>query len=353
MSTRKVFGKERSDAQVSNREWSVERFQSFRDTCPECGGSVVANRHTTHCEKCGLVVSEEHVDRGPTMVDLGLVGFGNEKSIETVNPFRSDKGLHTKISTGNDGYGNPLTAKQRRKFRKLRKWHKRFQFDGQRKRDKRLNEGLKDVEMLGANLSLPGYVQEDAARWLKQASEERLPGGHMAWESLAAGAVALAARGVGLPRATTEVAQYAKATHERVCAAARKIRIELGLDVPPIRSETVEAVLDTLDEDALDGDAYLKLVVLGRHLMELADEEEVGSGTPRLTVAASAVYAVDRMTDEKWLTQRQVVDVASEVVDMSTSKIGSYSRELFDAYVDRHGTDNPSVVLDGDRFRLG
>lgn len=135
-----------------------------------------------------------------------------------------------------------------------------------------------------------------------------------------------------------------------MCGAARKIRIELGLDVPPIRSECVEAVLGTID--VLDGGEYLKLAVLGRHLVELADENGIGPGTPRLTVTASAVYAADRMTEDKGLTQRQVVDAASELVEMSTSKIGKYSRELYDAYEERHGTDDPSVVLDNDRFRL-
>lgn len=353
MASRTISGNEGSGEQTAETErWSVERARSFRDSCPECGGGIIADRYDSHCEVCGLVVSEEHVDRGPTLVDLGLIGYKNERSTQTIDPFRTDKGLHTKITTGNDGYGNPLTAKQRRKFGKLRKWHRRFQFDGERKRHKRLNEGLKDVEMLGANLALPRYVQEDAARWLKQASEERLPGGHMAWESLAAGSIALAARNAGIPRATIEVSVYAKATHERVCAAARKIRIELDLDVPPIRSECVEVVLDALDEDVLDGDAYLKLAVVGRHLVELADENSVGSGTPRITVAASSVYAANRLIGKRWITQQQMVDAASTIVETSRSKIGSYSRALYDAYVERHGTDDPSVILDNDRFRL-
>jgi len=69
-------------------------------------------------------------------------------------------------------------------------------------------------------------------------------------------------------------------------------------------------------------------------------------------VAASAVYAADRLTDETWLTQQQVVDAGSPIVETSVSKLGRYARELVDAYVDQHGTDDPSVVLDRDEFRV-
>lgn len=67
--------------------------------------------------------------------------------------------------------------------------------------------------------------------------------------------------------------------------------------------------------------------------MELSDVAPVGPGTPRVTVAASAVYAADRLTDEKWLTRRQVVEAGSTIVVTSTSKLGTYSGELVDAYV--------------------
>lgn len=171
-------------------------------------------------------------------------------------------------------------------------------------------------------------------------------------ESLAAGAVLLAAHVDGWPRPPCDVAQYSKTSHERLCAAARKIRIELDLDVPPVRTELVQAVLDALNDDLLDGNAYLRLGVVGRHLLELADETGIAPGTSRLTVAASAVYAADRLTDEKWLIQQQVVDAGSSIVETSVSKLGRYSRELHDAYVDRHATDDPSVVLDRDDVRV-
>lgn len=54
--------------------------------------------------------------------------------------------------------------------------------------------------MLGANLELPDHVTADAAHYLESAKDARLPGGRMAWESLAAGAVLLAGRASGVER---------------------------------------------------------------------------------------------------------------------------------------------------------
>lgn len=359
MSSKRVFGKEVSGEQAAQHEWSVERARSFRSTCPECDGGIVAGRFDSHCESCGLVVSEEHVDQGPTLADLGITGpdgfangYSEDKSIERVNPFRSGKSLGS-IFWHKDIEKCRVSGERSRKLNRMLKWHRRHSYNGNRSRSKRLDDVFHDVELLKGELAIPEYVAVDAASWMRQAKDARLPGGHMAWESLAAGAVALAARNAGIPRATTEVAEYAKTSHERVCAAARKIRIELDLDVPPLRSECVEAVLDAVDDELLDGRAYLKLAVLGRHLVELADENGIGPGTPRLTVAASAVYAANRLIGKQWLTQPAVVEAGSTIVEMSTSKIGKYSRELYTAYVERHGTDDPSPVLDNDRFRLG
>lgn len=330
---------------------AVEHDPSARSTCPECENRLITVEHESFCEACGFVVSTDHLDRGPTLADLGRGKDGAKRSLETENAFRDGKSLgstfyHSDINTCG------ASGERDRELRRMLKAHQRHSYDGNRSRSKRLDDVFNDVQLLEGNLALPEYVAKDAAQWMRRAKDARLPGGHMAWESLAAGAVLLAAHADGWPRPPREIVQYAKTSHERLCAAARKIRIELELDIPPVRTELVQAVLDALDDDLLDGDAYLQLGVVGRHLLDLADEEPIAPGTSRLTVAASAVYAADRLTDEKWLTQQQVVDAGSPIVETSVSKLGRYARELVDAYVDRHGTDDPSVVLDRDEFRV-
>ncbi|NHX37518.1 MULTISPECIES: transcription initiation factor IIB [Halolamina] len=358
MSSNNPSEKTVSDVQTTTTEEgghepTVEHEPSGRSACPECKGRVITEDEQSFCTDCGLIVADEWVDLSPTLNDLGLVG-DTDQSIETVDPLRTDKGLHTKIGRNTDGRGNPLSNEQWEKVQRLRKWHKRMQFGEKRKRTKRLNEGLRDVEMIGGNLSLPDHVVKMAAQFLQSASEARLPGGRMAWEALAGGAVLLAARAASVNRDEIDVAvaTHTKAPHERVCAAARKIRCECGFDAPLIRPNAVMAVVDALDDDAIPGARAVRTWRLAQHLMKLGDQVPVGPGTPRCTVAASALYAADRLLSRKHLTQEQVAAAASTIVPTSRNRIARYSRELVDAYEVEHGTDDPGVGLEEERDTL-
>lgn len=340
-----------SENSEASEESVVEREPARQSTCPECDGQVITSNQESYCVDCGLIVSAEHVDHRPTRGVHGPSdGSGPaEWSCESINPLRIDKGLHTTFFLGSDGYGNSLSSEKKDKFGRLKQRHKRFQVES--KRAIRLNEGFRDIESITGNLALPGFVAEDAGLFLKHAADARLPGGRMSWEALAGGAVLLAAAEAGFPRSCDEVVQYTKSSHERVSAAARKLRCELGLDVPPAREGVVEDVLIALD-DALDVQTCLELRQLSDHLLAIADEKPVGPGTSRLTMGAAAVYAADRLTDGKTVTQAQVAEAASTIVDTSKSRISRYSQALHDAYEAKHGSDDPGAVLERGRIQL-
>lgn len=355
MSSKSLFRYESSVAEHANQDENTEAVTGEREPaqvsiCVECDGQVVTEDNESFCANCGLVVTTEHVDHRPTRGVHGPRQSGpQEWSCESVNQLRIDKGLHTTFFLGSDGYGNSLSSETKDKFGRLKQRHKRFQVED--KRAIRLNEGFRDIESITGNLALPGFVAEDAGLFLKQAADARLPGGRMSWEALAGGAVLLAATEAGFPRSCDEVVQYTKSSHERVSAAARKLRCELGLDVPPAREGVVEDVLIALD-DVLDVQTCLELRQLSDHLLAIADEEPVGPGTSRLTMAAAAVYAADRLTDGKTVTQAQVAEAASTIVDTSKSRVSRYSQALHDAYEAKHGSDDPGAVLERGRVRL-
>ncbi|WP_170864964.1 transcription initiation factor IIB [Halogranum amylolyticum] len=307
--------------------------------------------HESFCRNCGLVVTAEHVDHQPTRSVHGprSASGPEEWSCEPVTNMRIDKGLHTTFFLGSDGHGRTLTSKQRSKYGRLKQRHKRFQVESDRAI--RLNEGYRDIESIGGNLGLPRHVVGTAGRYLKQAAEERLPGGHMSWEALAGGAVLIAANEAGFPRSISDVVQYAKASHERVSAAARKLRCDLGLDVAPVRVGVVDDVLAALD-DVLNVQTCLKLRRIAERLLEMADTKRVGSGTTRLTMAAAAVYAADRLTDGKALTQAQVAAAGSTVVDTTKNRIAAYSQELHDVFVAQLGSDDPMQLLERGRNQV-
>ncbi|SFT09920.1 hypothetical protein [Halostagnicola kamekurae] len=357
MSSKSLLRYEASVAEQANQDENSQAATGEREPaqlsiCAECDGQVVTENNESFCANCGLVVTAEHVDHRPTRSVHGPSdGRGlSEWSCEPINPLRVDKGLHTTFFLGSDGYGNSLSREQKDKFERLRQRHKRFQVED--KRAIRLNEGFRDIESITGNLTLPGFIAEDAGLFLKRAAEARLPGGRMSWEALAAGAVALATLEGNFPRPCTKVAKYAKADRERVCAAARKIRCELELNVPPVRDTAVDAVIAALDDDAPDVEACLQLRRIGEHLLEIADEKPIGTGTSRLTIAAAAVYAADRITDGKALTQAEVAEAGTTILDTTKSRVSRYSRALYDAYVAKHGRDNPAAVLDRGRIQL-
>ncbi|WP_318568827.1 transcription initiation factor IIB family protein [Salinigranum marinum] len=317
--------------------------------CEECGGRVVREAIETVCAGCGLVVDEDALVRGmsPSLHKHGEVGSGPvEWSLEMTTSLRVDRGLHTTFFLSTDGYGNTLSTAQKDFYGRLRMRHKRFQMES--KRAIRLNEGLRDIQMIVGNLGLPGYVAADAAALLKQASEARLPGGRMAWEALAAGAVYVATSQSGFRRTTEEVAVHAKTSHERVCAAARKLRCELGLmdEVPPTQAWAVDAVVEVLGErEGIELDVCLQLRRAGEFLLDVADGACLGPGTARVTMAAAAVYAADRLTEGKTITQQDVADAASTVVATSKSKVSGYSREVVGAYETAYGTRDVEDVM--------
>jgi transcription initiation factor TFIIB len=352
MSSKTLSRYEDSGVSTTEPTTATDEQATSERTCEECDGRLISDGHETVCEDCGLVAKTDYIEQGPTIGVHGpSTGSGpKEWSCESVNQLRIDKGLHTTFFLGSDGKGRSLSSEQKDKFGRLRRRHKRFQV--QSKRAIRLNEGYRDIEMIGGNLGLPQHVLGTAGQYMQQAAAERLPGGRMSWEALAAGSVLLAARAEGYPRTPSEVSQYAKSSGERVRAAARKVRCGLGLDVPPVDDDLVELVLIAL-EDQLDVQTCLELRAVSEHLVELADAEAIGEGTTRLTVAASAVYAADRVTDGKTVTQAAVVEAASTIVDTTKSRVSRYSRLLYDAYVAKHGSDDPGAVLGRAQGRLG
>ncbi|WP_255198506.1 transcription initiation factor IIB [Halorarius litoreus] len=329
MSVSTIFGEEGSDESKTSERVDV-RNVDWTPTCPECEGRVVSEDVEAVCADCGLVVSIDALERKPGLKSHAPTNTerSGEWAVETTNQLRTDKGLHTTFFLQTDGKGKPLSSEKYEQMRRLRKRHKRFTMTSDR--DKRMNEGFRDIGMLGANLELPEYVTTQASRYLEAAKRERLPGGRMAWESLAAGAVLLAGRATGVERTPAQIARYAKTSRERVCAAARKIRVQTDVDAPVVRERAVETVVKELDEAGVDLETGLELARIAERLMDVADAEPVGPGTPRLTVAGAAVYVADRRTEGKAVTQAEVVEAVEQTLPSSKSKVKTYAQELYE-----------------------
>jgi transcription initiation factor TFIIB len=124
-----------------------------------------------------------------------------------------------------------------------------------------------------------------------------------------------------------------------------------------VRPGAIDVVFEALDEQMDDqdgrfGSSYLEVRQVASHLMDLADELAIGPGTPRLTVAAAAVYAANKLVGGVRLTQSELAEAVSPIVETTPGRVSRYNCLLRAAYIERHGTDDPAVVLKRDTERL-
>ena len=289
--------------------------------CPECDGSLTTDEThgETVCADCGLVVDEDEIDRGPEWRAFNPQEK-NEKSrvgAPTTN-LMHDKGLSSVIDWQNqDGYGNSLSARQRRKMQRLRTWDERFRTRDHKERN--LKQALGEIERMGSALGLSESVRETASVIYRRAlDEDLLPGRSI--EGVASAAVYAAARQAGTPRSIDKVLAVSRIDEMEFKRTYRYVVRELGLEIAPADPESYVArfasELDVSDE----------VERRARDLLAIGKEREVHVGKNPVGLAAAAIYAAARLCNEK-LTQAAV----SEVADVSEVTIRNRYQELLDA----------------------
>ncbi|WP_224332559.1 transcription initiation factor IIB [Haloprofundus halobius] len=289
--------------------------------CPECGGHVVTDTEhgETLCEDCGLVVSEDSVDRGPEWraFDAREKDQKSRVGAPTTNTMH-DKGLSTNIDWRNkDAYGNSLGSRQRQKMQRLRKWNERFRTRDSKERN--LKQALGEIDRMASALGLPKNVRETASVIYRRAlGEDLLPGRSI--EGVATACVYAAARMAGVPRSLDEIADVSRIEKSEVARTYRYVVRELKLEVKPADPEQyVPRFASSLD---LSEEAEHR----ARQLLKNAKEKGVHSGKSPVGLAAAAVYAAALLTNEK-TTQAAVSDVA----DISEVTIRNRYHELLEA----------------------
>ncbi|MCJ0618977.1 hypothetical protein JZX76_05425 [Haloarcula hispanica] len=79
----------------------------------------------------------------------------------------------------------------------------------------------------------------------------------------------------------------------------------------------MDRVVTAFVETGIDVETGIELVRVGERLLAVADTVPIDPGTARTSVAGVAVYAADRFTPGKALTQADVVEAVSETVPTS------------------------------------
>ncbi len=315
--------RERTDtAERATANEAAETTETERatQTCPECGGQLVTDEEhgETVCSACGLVVEEDEIDPGPEWraFDPGEKAEKSRVGAPTTTMMH-DKGLSTNIGWQNkDAHGNTLSGRQRQKMQRLRKWNERFRTRDSQERN--LKQALGEIERMASALGLPETVRETASVIYRRAlDEDLLPGRSI--EGVSTATLYGAACQTGTPRSIDEVAAVSRIDAMEFKRTYRYIVRELNLKIEP--ADPVSYVSRFASELDISDEAERRALAL----LESA-EDAITSGKSPVGLAAAAVYAAPRLTNEK-ITQSEV----SEVTDISEVTIRNRYQELLEA----------------------
>lgn len=297
-------------------------LEDIDEECEECGGRLEINesRGEAYCVKCGLVVIEDGVDKGPEWREFNNIDSEEKRRVGApTTKMLHDKGLSTNISWQNkDAYGVSLSPAQRKKMERLRKWNERFRTKDYQ--DRNLKQALGEINRMSSALGLPDVVRNRAAQIYRDALEnDLLPGRSI--ESMTTAALYVSARQNGTPRTFDELEEISQAEKKKFQRCYRYIVRELDLIMEPVEPEEyISRIISNIEVE--DSDAVERET---RRLLKEAKKENIHSGKNPITVAAGAVYAGSLVMNEN-LTQKEL----GEVADVSEVTIRNRYREILD-----------------------
>jgi len=305
------------------------------EQCPECGGSIISDegQAESRCGECGLVVSESEVDKGPEWRAFDAAERDEKSRVGSpTTPLMHDRGLSTTIGwRDKDASGRSLGPRKRQQLARLRTWDERYRT--QDAGDRNLKLALGEVDRMASALGLPDNVRETASVIYRQALEDGLLPGRSI-EGMASAALYAGARIESVARSVDEVAGVSRVERLEIERAYRYLVRELDLQIPPTNP------LEYLGRFSSRLDCRDDTERRARDLIEQAIDAGAHSGKHPVGIAASALYAAARLTDES-LTQQDV----SEATDVSTVTIRNRYRELL-AVTDDVPTDGDQTDSD-------
>ncbi|MCU4754078.1 transcription initiation factor IIB 2 [Halobacteria archaeon AArc-curdl1] len=314
--------RERRAVQDSGTQERAESSQaSLAVSCSECGGPIVHDPDEADlvCAECGLIAAEQEIDAGPEW--RAYTADEREEKSRTGAPTTQrmhDNGLSTTIGWKNkDGYGQTITGEKRQQLARLRTWDERFRTRDSR--DRNLKQALGEIDRMSSALGIPEQPREVASVLYRQALDnELLPGRSI--EGMATASLYAASRLEGIPRPIDEVAAVSRVDDLKIKRAYRYLARELELEIPPT------SPLEYLTRLASEISCTTETERRAKELLENAIAHGVHSGKDPVGVAASALYAAGRLTNDH-VTQSAV----SEAANVSEVTIRSRYREILDA----------------------
>jgi transcription initiation factor TFIIB len=266
-----------------------------RQACPECDGRLRSMGAETVCDECGLVVSEDELDRGPEWRSFADDETNPERCGAPLTRSRHDRGLSTEI-----GRSTRLKGRKRRQVARMRRQHNRARISSKRERNQVY--GFTEIRRLTGQLELPEHVRDRSCVLFESAQDSDLLQGRCI-EGFAAAAVYAVCRTASVSRTLGEIVAVASADEDELKVAYGALNRELDLRTGPIDpSEYLACFASNLD---LPTDVERT----ARRLAREAHESGHAAGRNPSGVAAACLYTAARDVGHE-LTQREASDVA-------------------------------------------
>ena len=275
------------------------------DQCCVCGSDqlvTVPDSGEIVCERCGAVISDKTVEKGPEWRAVTSTGGreGDDQN-RTGMPFslaRSDMGLSTIIGwTNKDAKGSKINSSA---IARLRTWDSRTQV--YTSTDKNLTQAFTQLDTLKDKLGLSDVIVEKTAYIFRKAEERVLLRGR-AISSILAAAVYIACREMGMPRTLNEIGSSSNIKLRTLAMDYRLLVKKLDLKIPSV--DPIICIAKIANKANLAEKTK-------RHAMDIMHDvikREISAGKRPMALAASVIYLSAMDTAEN-KTQRDIAQAA-------------------------------------------
>ncbi len=275
------------------------------EVCPECGNKRLVEdplRGEVVCSKCGYVISDRIIDRGP---EWRAFDSDQRKQRERTGAPSTyslhDKGLSSVIDKRDiDITGKRLTPQRTSQFYRLRKWDSRSKI--QKSKDRHLLTALADIERIAGLLNLPKNIREAASLLYRRVVENGLARGRSI-ELLSAAVIYITCRQFQVPRTLEEVAEASKLSSKDIGRSYRFITRRLSINLPPV--SPINYVPRFASMLGIPGPVQQQAIEILRKVLSLG----LASGKGPMGIAAAALYMACIESDVK-KTQKEVASAA-------------------------------------------
>jgi transcription initiation factor TFIIB len=268
--------------------------------CPNCGSSDIIEDPDTGeriCKKCGYVLSEQALDRGPEW--RAFTPEERESKKRTGAPLSSlyyDKGLSTTFDP-RDARG---TSEETQRMWRLKRRDTRTKLSETGARN--LKIALKEMDRMTDALHIPRGVKEEAIEIYRRTLEEDLIRGQTI-DGFVAASIYAACRRAKIPRSLKEVADLSTQDHKTVSRIYRQILQELDLRMP------IDYPMKFVPRIANQVKVTPKTDQLTVEILREARQEKALAGKDPRGMAAAALYMACKHNKEG-CTQREVSEAA-------------------------------------------